>query len=274
MTRNFGLRTYLSQLEETPFLSDRQEKKLARQARAGSQAAKNKLIAGNLRLVVKIAASFLYKGLSFHDLISEGNLGLIHAVDKFDQSRGYRFATYARWWIIGYIRRALNNHGQTVRLPASMIAFISRWKKASIQLSKELGREPYYDELINRLKPSLYIQDAVKKLIRSDRSRKHQLKPHIIPFEPDDFVSQGELRPKDNRIDYSDKKLIEKLLSSISPREAMILNLHYGLDHKKQPLSLRQIANKINLSAERIRQIEERAIRKMQIAYQSGKNKK
>lgn len=264
MKQEFGFLTYLSQLEKTPFLTAKQEKELAIQAQAGNKRAKNKLVSANLKLVVKIAASFLYKGLPFQDLIEEGNLGLIRAVDKFDPHRGYRFTTYARWWIMSYIRRALRNLVPTIRLSASLIDVISQWKKVTLKLTQELGREPHYDEVIARLKPSPYFLRILKRFLRSDYANKPNVLPGIVSSELKEFSDLNSPDVDNNLINESDRKIIKDLLASISAKEAQVLSLRYGLDRNKPPLTLRQIARKMKISGEAVRQIEEKALQKLQ----------
>ncbi|MBI5779230.1 MAG: RNA polymerase sigma factor RpoD/SigA [Planctomycetes bacterium] len=267
MKQEIGFLTYLSQLEKTPILTAKQEKELAVLAQAGNKRAKNKLVAANLKLVVKIAASFLYKGLPFQDLIEEGNLGLIRAVEKFDPKRGYRFTTYARWWIMSYIRRALRSSVSTIRLSASLIDIISRWKKISVRLAQQLGREPYYDEIIDELKPSPYFLRILKRFLRSDYSKKQNVFPGVVSGDFKDISDKESLPADINLLDEADKKLIKKLLSTISEKEAQILSMRYGLDHNKPPLTLRQMAKKLKMSGERIRQIEEKALKKLHHVY-------
>lgn len=267
MKQETGFLTYLSQLEKTPFLTAKQEKELAILAQAGSKRAKNKLVTANLKLVVKIAASFLYKGLPFQDLIEEGNLGLMHAVDKFDPKRGYRFTTYARWWIMSYIRRALRNSVSTIRLSASLIDIISQWKKTSVRLAQELGREPHYDEVVAKLNLSLYFLRILKRFLRSDYSRKPNVFPGVVSSELKEYSDQDSPEVDGHLMDEADKKLIRKLLSSISAKEAQVLSLRYGLDHNKPPLTLKQIGRKLKVSREYIRQIEEKALQKLHHAY-------
>jgi RNA polymerase primary sigma factor len=271
MKQDFGSLSYLSQLKKTPWLNAAQEKELTLKARAGSKRAKNKLISANLKLVVKIAASFICRELPLQDMISEGNIGLMHAVDKFDPSRGYRFATYARWWVMSYIRRALTNHVATIRISSSMIAFISRWKQTSLALTNELGREPYYDEIIARLKPSTFFLSIIKRLLRSDYSNKYNIMPSIVSSELKNILDPDAPAVDGSLMTQSDKKLIKSLMTRISAKEALILNMLYGLDHKKPPLSLKKTAGKLKLSAEYIRIIEKRALRKMQLAWRQKK---
>jgi len=288
MKQEIGFLTYLSQLEKTPFLTAKQEKELAILAQSGNTSgappkakiakgakmlsmrasrAKNKLITANLKLVVKIAASFLYKGLPFQDLIEEGNLGLIHAVDKFDPKKGFRFTTYARWWIMSYIRRALRGSVSPIRLSTSLIDIISRWKKVSLKLAQELGREPHYDEVVSKLNLSPYFLRILKRFLRSDYSHKPNIFPGVVSSELKEYSDQDSSEMEIQLINEADKKLIQKLLSSISEKEALVLSMHYGLDHNKPPLSLRQVGRKLKMSGEYIRQIEEKALQKLHHVY-------
>jgi RNA polymerase primary sigma factor len=267
MKQEIGFLTYLSQLEKVPLLTAKQEKELAILAQSGSNRAKKKLVTANLKLVVKIAASFLYKGLPFQDLIEEGNLGLMRAVDKFDPKKGFRFTTYARWWIMSFIRRALRSSVSTIRLSASLIDLISRWKKVNLKLSQELGREPHYDEVVSELHPSPYFLRILKRFLRSDYSHKPNIFPGIVSSELKDFSDQDSPEVDGHLMDEADKKLIQKLLSTISEKEALILSMRYGLDHNKPPLTLRQVGRKLKMSGEYIRQIEEKALQKLHHVY-------
>ena len=267
MKQEIGFLTYLSQLEKVPLLTAKQEKELAILAQSGSNRAKKKLVTANLKLVVKIAASFLYKGLPFQDLIEEGNLGLMRSVDKFDPKKGFRFITYARWWIMSYIRRALRSSVSPIRLSASLIDLISRWKKVSLKMAQELNREPHYDEVVAKLNPSPYFLRILKRFLRSDYSKKINVFPGVVSGDFKDVSDDETLGADANLLDESDKKLIKKLLSTISEKEALILSMRYGLDHNKPPLTLRQMARKLKISCEGIRQIEEKALQKLHHVY-------
>ena len=263
MKQEVGFLTYLSQLEKVPLLTAKQEKELAILAQSGNNRAKKKLVTANLKLVVKIAASFLYKGMPFQDLIEEGNLGLMRAVDKFDSKRGFRFTTYAR--------RALRSSVPTIRLSASLIDIISRWKKTGMRLAQELGREPHYDEVVAKLNLTPYFLRILKRFLRSDHSNKPTVFPGITSSELKEFSDQDSPEVDEHLIDESDKKMIHKLLSTISGKEALILSMRYGLDHHKPPLTLRQIGKKLKLSSEGVRQIEEKALQKLHHVYLSQK---
>ncbi|MDI6732367.1 MAG: RNA polymerase sigma factor RpoD/SigA [Planctomycetota bacterium] len=269
MAKEIGLSEYISELGKIPLLSADEERDLARRSLKGDKKAKERLITSNLRLVIKLAAGFLYRGLSFEDLIEEGNLGLIFAVDRFNPEKGYRFGTYARWWIINFVRMAINKTAPTIRLPASLIGNISRWKKISLKLSQELGREPSYEEIVEKLGASNYFIRFFKRYLQSSSAGRRRFYYEIV--SSDMKVLSGEVSPLSVSAatdeNESTQNLIKKLLATISQKEANILSIRYGLNHKKKPLSLRRVARKFGLSSERIRQIEIKALQRLHNVY-------
>jgi RNA polymerase nonessential primary-like sigma factor len=269
MKREVDLSDYFSQLQKIPLLTKSEEKEISLLAYAGNKKAKKRLIISNLRLVVKITRSFINQGLPFADLIEEGNLGLIHAVDKFNPHKKYRFTTYGRWWIMHYIKRALRNCVKPIRLPVSLIDIITKWKKVSLKLSQKLGHEPYYEEVINELKLSPHFISFFKNYLRARYHSKQISYPSITSGKIDIFSDEKTLPVDTHLLNEADKKMIQKFLYTISVKEASILSMHYGLDHKKPPLSLRQIAGRLKISAERVRQIEQEALKKLHDIYYS-----
>lgn len=258
---------YFTQIKKVPLLTKSEERKTAVLAHRGNKKAKHHLIVANLRLVVKIARAFLNRGLPFLDLIEEGNLGLIHAVDKFNPYKNYRFATYASWWILQFIRRAIRDSVKPIRLPASLIDILTKWKKTSLNLSQKLGRKPYEDEIIAELKLTPHFIRFFKSYLWTRYYREQASYPSIMSKKINIF-SDGVFLPVDrDLLDESDKKVIREYLSAISRREASILSMHYGLDHNKTPVSLRQIAKRLKLSVEGIRQIEHKALKKLHDVY-------
>lgn len=263
------LTDYFSQLKTVPLLTKSEERKIAGLSYWGNKKAKHHLILANLRLVVKIARAFSNRGLPFLDLIEEGNLGLIHAVDKFNPYKNYRFTTYARWWILQSIRRAIKSSGKPVHLPASLIDIITKWKKTSSKLSQKLGRKPYENEIIDELKLTSHFIRFFKSYLWFRYYPKQVSYPSITSKEIDIFSDEKSLPVDNNLLDEADKKAIQRYLSTISTRESSILSMHYGLDHKKTPLTLRQIAKRLKISAERVRQIEHEALKKLHDVYVS-----
>jgi RNA polymerase primary sigma factor len=266
------LSDYFSQLKKIPLLTKQEERKIAILAYQNNKKAKHRLITANLRLVVKIAHAFSNKRLPFLDLIEEGNLGLIHAVDKFNPYKNYRFITYARWWILQSIKRAIKNSSKPIHLPVSLIDIITKWKKISLKLSQKLGRKPYDNEIINELKLSSHFIRFFKSYLWMCYYPKQALYPSILSKKIDIFSNEKSLSADNNLIDESDRKEIQKYLSTINMQEASILSMHYGLDHKKPPLSLRQIAKRLKMSVEWVRQREHEALKKLHYVYVSRVN--
>jgi RNA polymerase primary sigma factor len=267
MAQDIGLSYYFSQLGKIPILTPEEEKKITLQAYKGNKKAKERLISANLRLVVKIAHEFSNQGLPMADLIEEGNLGLMYSVDKFKPQKGFRFSTYARWWILNYIRRAIKNAINPIKLPVSLIDIITKCKKTSAKLSHKLGREPYYDEILKELNPSSQFMSMFKKALRFEYSARRDLFPNVISGEIDMFLSERPLPVEEQSLDNTDKKMIQTFLSNISEKEAQVLNLRYGLEDNKPPLNLRQIAKKLKLSPEGVRFIENKALKKLSDIY-------
>ncbi|MFH1230255.1 MAG: RNA polymerase sigma factor RpoD/SigA [Planctomycetota bacterium] len=263
------LTDYFAQLKLVTLLTKNEERKTAILAYRGDKKAKQRLILANLRLVVKIARAFLNRGLPFLDLIEEGNLGLIHAVDKFNPYKNYRFTTYARWWILQSIKRSIKNSVKLIRLPASLIDIIAKWKKMGLKLSQRLGRKPYENEIIDELELTSHFIRFFKSYLWTRYYPKQFSYPSITSKEIDIFSDEKSLPVDRNLLDESDKKAIQKYLSTINIREASILSMHYGLNHKKTPLSLRRIAKRLKMSAERVRQIEYKALKKLHDVYDS-----
>jgi len=263
-----GFADYFTQLKRVPLLTKSEERKTAILAYRGNKKAKRHLILANLRFVVRIARAFLKRGLPFLDLIEEGNLGLIHAVDKFNPYRNCRFTTYARWWILQSIKRAIRSSGKPVRLPPSLIDILTKWKKTSSNLSQKLGRKPYENEIIDELKLTPHFIRFFKSYLWTRYHSKQA--PYLsITSEKINIFSDEKSLPADrNLLDESDKEAIRKYLSAISIQEASILSMHYGLNHNKTPLSLRQIAKRLKISsAQQVLLIEHKALKKLHEVY-------
>jgi RNA polymerase primary sigma factor len=258
-----GLQLYLRQINESPLLSAEEEKTLARRIiHQQDMSARERMVRSNLRLVVNIAKNYVNRGLSLQDLIEEGNIGLLKAVEGFDPEMGCRFSTYASWWIKQAIKRALINGAQPIHIPAYMVEMMSKFKIAIRELEEELGRLPNTDELSERMKVSRKKVGIIKKALKAFNSPTqsgsddgeltiNELVPDINGLTPDEaVVSQDELTQ------------LGELLKKIDEREARILRLRYGLDGN-DPMTLKEIGQQIGLTRERVRQIEHEALRKL-----------
>ncbi len=263
-----ALDVYLKDIGRTDLLTAEEEKELAARVSEGDAEAREQMITANLRLVVNIARRYINRGLPLMDLIEEGNIGLVRAVEKFDQTQNCRFSTYAHWWIKQAVRRAITNTAKTVRVPAYMVEAISQWKSAEIQLRSELGRRPTVPELVEASGLESDNVRMVKRLVRLS-SRPGQ------PISLDLLSSLNELiedpsaeRPDEELLTKVEHETLRKVLDSIDKREAFILRLRYGLD-EAGPMTLAQIGEKLNISRERVRQIERNAIKRLHAIIES-----
>lgn len=267
---NSELRAYLRSINEVALLSAQEERELGwRITNDSCPEAREHMVRANLRLVVAIAKRYMNRGLSLSDLVEEGNVGLIRAVEGYDPAVGVRFSTYGSWWIKQAIKRALINAVQPIHIPAYMVELIAKWKIASRDLEAELGRQPTVHELAEAM------QLPVKKirLIRAAVKAFHS--PTQAPRGEDgESVSFGEIladpksvSPEDTTLRNEELELIERLLEAIDEREAKVLRLRFGLEGR-EPLTLKQIGDEIGLTRERVRQIEIGALKKLNTRIQ------
>jgi RNA polymerase primary sigma factor len=245
--------TYLQNINETSLLDARQEKELAWRIQAGDPEARDRMARANLRLVVKIARGYTGKGLSLDDLIEEGNLGLLRAVERFDPSRNTRFSTYASFWIKQSMTRALINTARTIRFPAYMVELLAKWRRARARLQEELGRAPTEEEVARELNLSDKKLKIIKKALRlyeagavGDTESGISLSELAVADEP---------APGAGLSGAEDLAQVLALLDRMPLREATVLRLRFGLSGE-EPMTLRQVGERLGLTRERVRQIE------------------
>lgn len=255
------VRQYLRDIGKVPLLNAEQEVNLAQKAEKGEERAKHQLISANLRLVVSIAKKYVGRGMSLLDLIEEGNIGLMRAVEKYDWRRGYKFSTYATWWIRQAITRAIADQARTIRIPVHMVETINRFNRTKRKLMQELGREPTPEEVADVLGI-----DAAKarEIIKVSQEPTSLATP--VGDEDDsqlgDFIEAPGLKPDEQATRELLKDQLSEVLDSLSPREKRVLQLRFGLDDGKQR-TLEEVGKEFGVTRERIRQIEAKAIRKL-----------
>jgi RNA polymerase primary sigma factor len=260
------IKDYLKEIDEAKLLTQEQEHSLGKLiVEENDPWARDQLVRSNLRLVVNIAKKFGSRGMSLGDLIEEGNLGLLRAVDYFDPDRGTRFSTYAAWWIKQSIKRALLENTQPVHIPTYMVTLINHWRHTATELENQLGKTPEIEEMADIMKLSLRKAKIINRIVKilssttdsidSDEPGEEQM------FDPA-LEDQSSGQPEDELVADEEKETVLKLLDEIEPREATILRLHYGLNGK-EPMTLRDIGKKLGLTRERIRQILRGALTKL-----------
>jgi RNA polymerase primary sigma factor len=260
--REVALEAYLRDISKIPLLTAAEEKELARRVQGGDEAARAQMISANLRLVVSIAKNYVKRGLSFGDLIAEGNIGLMKAVERFDPEADCRFSTYATWWIKQAIRRAITNTVKTVRIPAYMVETIAHWKQAVSTLTARLGRPPTVREIAEEIDVSPDNMNVIKRILRASLTASQPVSLDLLNQLNEVIEDRKTPRPDEQFFDEVEKERLYELLGLITPREAEVLRLRYGLDDDS-PLTLEEIGERLDLTRERIRQIENEALDKL-----------
>ena len=255
-------RFYLKEISKIPLLTFEEEKTLAQRIAAGDQEAVDEMVRHNLRLVVSVAKKYKGCGLSLLDLIQEGNVGLIEGAKKFDLSKGYRFSTYATWWIRQKIGRALSDQSRNIRIPAHVAELVSKIKRAAGPMTQELGRAPTEQEIAEKLGIEV---DKVKVALDMSQATSSL----DVPVGEDDDVTIGDLQadhsaenPFNNLVAEANKDIINSVLATLSEREANVLRLRFGID-TDHAYTLEEVGKELGVTRESIRQIETKALRKM-----------
>jgi len=257
-----SLDKYLEEIGNVPLLKPEEEIELARKIRDGDHYALERLTNANLRFVVSVAKQYLNQGLSLGDLINEGNLGLIKAAKRFDETRGFKFISYAVWWIRQSILQALAEQSRAVRLPLNRVGALNKISKAFTNLEQEYERNPSEDEIAEELKMTPYeVADTLKisgKHLSMDAPLKHGDSNKLL----DVIQNNKEPSPDNNLINESLRIELSQALSTLKKREAQVIKYYFGLNMER-PLTLEEIGEKMNLTRERVRQIKEKAIRRL-----------
>lgn len=257
------VRMYLKEIGRIPLLDREQEIRLAQQVEAGDEKAKKKLIDANLRLVVSIAKKYIGRGMTFLDLIQEGNKGLIRAVEKYDWTKGFKFSTYATWWIRQAITRSIADQARTIRIPVHMVETINKLMRTSRRLMQDLGREPTPEEIGKKMHMD---PEKVREILKISQNTT-SLETPVGDGEDDsilgDFIADDkQVSPYDSTSRQMLRENIEEVLGALSDREAKVLRMRFGLAGNKS-MTLEEVGRKFGVTRERIRQIEAKALRKL-----------
>lgn len=266
------VKVYLKEIGRVPLLTSEEEIELARRMSNGDEAARKRLSEANLRLVVSIAKRYVGRGMQFLDLIQEGNLGLIKAVEKFDYTKGYKFSTYATWWIRQAITRAIADQARTIRIPVHMVETINKVVRVERQLLQELGRQPQANEIAQVMGMSVEKVREIMKVAQEPVSLETPIgeeeDSHLGDFIPDEDAPA----PAEAASHILLREQLGDVLHTLTPREEKVLRLRFGLDDGR-PRTLEEVGKEFNVTRERIRQIEAKALRKLRHPSRSKKLK-
>lgn len=265
--------TYLQEIQRHPLLTADEEKALARRVQnqdadhVDAMTARETLILANLRLVVSVAKRYAGRGLTLPDLVEEGNVGLVHAVEKFDPDMDTRFSTYATWWIKQAIRRAIVNKVKTIRIPTYLAEELARWRRFARQFEQEHGRGPEDHELLGALQPQAGRRRLLVRLFRTTAPGDASVSLDTLFEAVDAVIDPRAQRP--DLIDFAswERSGLAERVARLPEREAQVVRLRYGLGEVEQPLTLREIAERMGLSRERVRQLEHQAVKRLREAF-------
>ena len=258
-----ALKTYLKEIRNIPLLTAKEEIQLSRRVRKGDEQARKIMIRSNLRLVINIAKRYMHLGIPLLDLIEEGNLGLMRAVDKFNPRKGFRFSTYGAWWIKQGITRSISEQGKMIRVPVYMNELIAKWKKNKERLSQKLKRMPSDEEIARKLRLTNDKKEQIKFWLSASTSSLEAPIGEEDESQVSDLIENEASLAPDSAIEHLlDKERIRNLLEVMTKREKEVLDMRFGLIDAK-PRTLAEVAKKLGVSRERIRQIEEVALKKL-----------
>ncbi|HCC33517.1 MAG TPA: RNA polymerase sigma factor RpoD, partial [Clostridiales bacterium] len=266
------VRMYLKEIGGWRLIDSEEEVGLARRIEQGDEEAKRSLVEANLRLVVSIAKRYVGRGMLFLDLIQEGNLGLIKAVEKFDYRKGYKFSTYATWWIRQAITRAIADQARTIRIPVHMVETINKLLRVSRQLLQELGREPLPEEIAEEMGTPVEKVREIQKIAQEPVSLETPIGEEEDSHLGDFIEDQDALAPAESASFMLLKRQLEEALETLTPREEKVLRLRFGLDDGRAR-TLEEVGYEFGVTRERIRQIEAKALRKLRHPSRSRKLK-
>ena len=264
------VRMYLREIGKIPLLTYEEEAELAQRIIKGDEEAKQKLAESNLRLVVSIAKKYVGRGMLFLDLIQEGNMGLIKAVEKFDYNKGFKFSTYATWWIRQAITRAIADQARTIRIPVHMVETINKLIRTSRQLLQQNGREPTPEEIAKEMEISVEKVMEIQKIAQDPVSLETPIGEEDDSHLGDFIQDEDSPAPQDSAAHTLLREQLEEVMDTLTPREAMVLKLRYGLEDGKAR-TLEEVGKQFDVTRERIRQIEAKALRKLRHPSRSKK---